>query len=141
VAGVVLTYPDISILKKAEADLLQRATRLEWQARLLSHAPVLARDLHDRTIFWNRGAEVLYGWSEEEALNRINHELLHTRFPQTLDMIRSEVLANVYWRGELSHTTADGREVVVDSQWTRSEERRVGKECRRLCRSRWSPYH
>ena len=24
---------------------------------------------------------------------------------------------------------------------TRSEERRVGKECRALCRSRWSPYH
>ena len=23
----------------------------------------------------------------------------------------------------------------------RSEERRVGKECVRLCRSRWSPYH
>ena len=23
----------------------------------------------------------------------------------------------------------------------RSEERRVGKECSRLCRSRWSPYH
>ena len=22
-----------------------------------------------------------------------------------------------------------------------SEERRVGKECRALCRSRWSPYH
>ena len=29
-------------------------------------------------------------------------------------------------------------------QWNkteRSEERRVGKECLRLCRSRWSPYH
>jgi F-type H+-transporting ATPase subunit beta len=25
--------------------------------------------------------------------------------------------------------------------YLRSEERRVGKECRRLCRSRWSPYH
>ena len=24
---------------------------------------------------------------------------------------------------------------------TRSEERRVGKECEDLCRSRWSPYH
>ena len=23
----------------------------------------------------------------------------------------------------------------------RSEERRVGKECRVMCRSRWSPYH
>ena len=25
--------------------------------------------------------------------------------------------------------------------YSRSEERRVGKECLRLCRSRWSPYH
>src|SRR3546814_3629599 len=25
--------------------------------------------------------------------------------------------------------------------WDRSEERRVGKECVRTCRSRWSPYH
>ena len=27
------------------------------------------------------------------------------------------------------------------SSKTRSEERRVGKECVFLCRSRWSPYH
>ena len=27
------------------------------------------------------------------------------------------------------------------SALARSEERRVGKECLRLCRSRWSPYH
>ena len=27
------------------------------------------------------------------------------------------------------------------SRIVRSEERRVGKECERLCRSRWSPYH
>ena len=27
------------------------------------------------------------------------------------------------------------------SRWSRSEERRVGKECTVLCRSRWSPYH
>ena len=25
--------------------------------------------------------------------------------------------------------------------YTRSEERRVGKECTSVCRSRWSPYH
>ena len=31
-------------------------------------------------------------------------------------------------------------DVSVDSQ-TRSEERRVGKECASMCRSRWSPYH
>ena len=26
-------------------------------------------------------------------------------------------------------------------QKLRSEERRVGKECNQVCRSRWSPYH
>ena len=31
--------------------------------------------------------------------------------------------------------------VVVSAGTSRSEERRVGKECVRLCRSRWSPYH
>jgi multidrug efflux pump len=29
----------------------------------------------------------------------------------------------------------------INNLTLRSEERRVGKECRRLCRSRWSPYH
>ena len=29
----------------------------------------------------------------------------------------------------------------VPHQTTRSEERRVGKECTSVCRSRWSPYH
>ena len=31
------------------------------------------------------------------------------------------------------------RAVVLDNM--RSEERRVGKECSAVCRSRWSPYH
>ena len=32
--------------------------------------------------------------------------------------------------------------VILSSKMKpRSEERRVGKECLRLCRSRWSPYH
>ena len=32
-------------------------------------------------------------------------------------------------------------QAYLKKQETRSEERRVGKECLRLCRSRWSPYH
>src|SRR3546814_7356573 len=33
------------------------------------------------------------------------------------------------------------RKVLVLYYSTRSEERRVGKECVSTCRSRWSPYH
>ena len=32
-------------------------------------------------------------------------------------------------------------EVSTSGSNTRSEERRVGKECSEPCRSRWSPYH
>src|SRR3546814_18554606 len=34
-----------------------------------------------------------------------------------------------------------GRYHLVSDGETRSEERRVGKECVSTCRSRWSPYH
>ena len=34
-----------------------------------------------------------------------------------------------------------GYEVYAACANTRSEERRVGKECASMCRSRWSPYH
>src|SRR3546814_7220375 len=34
-----------------------------------------------------------------------------------------------------------GRLATRLQAWTRSEERRVGKECVSTCRSRWSPYH
>ena len=33
------------------------------------------------------------------------------------------------------------RALVLTPTRERSEERRVGKECYALCRSRWSPYH
>src|SRR5213075_3363612 len=40
---------------------------------------------------------------------------------------------------------ADAQEIlkalVTSGARLRSEERRVGKECALLCRSRWSPYH
>jgi TldD protein len=38
-------------------------------------------------------------------------------------------------------TNLDAIAAPAGNMTVRSEERRVGKECRRLCRSRWSPYH
>ena len=35
----------------------------------------------------------------------------------------------------------DAEDALQDTLLARSEERRVGKECSLLCRSRWSPYH
>ena len=56
-------------------------------------------------------------------------------------------LARAALKRDISAGHRSVTEVITDSPWEaesmslRSEERRVGKECVRLCRSRWSPYH
>src|SRR3546814_11614972 len=41
-----------------------------------------------------------------------------------------------------THSSSTVRQLVANQQFDiRSEERRVGKECVRTFRSRWSPYH
>ena len=37
--------------------------------------------------------------------------------------------------------TAQGHQYWTNAEASRSEERRVGKECKHWCRSRWAPYH
>ena len=44
-------------------------------------------------------------------------------------------------KGVLICNTLEEAQDGVREIMERSEERRVGKECLRLCRSRWSPYH
>jgi uncharacterized protein YcbK (DUF882 family) len=56
-----------------------------------------------------------------------------------------EQLVRLFPDGKTAHLPADGTPLpgyqTALAEAERSEERRVGKECRRLCRSRWSPYH
>ena len=42
---------------------------------------------------------------------------------------------------DLMHITKNVYESLFSTVLNRSEERRVGKECASMCRSRWSPYH
>ena len=53
--------------------------------------------------------------------------------------VKKEDIAIDYQNDQL--IIAVQRKEEMNSPRFRSEERRVGKECLRLCRSRWSPYH
>ena len=50
-----------------------------------------------------------------------------------------KVVCNTDSRGLPTPQGKSPLEIVLDA--SRSEERRVGKECLLECRSRWSPYH
>ena len=59
-------------------------------------------------------------------------------YAQVISACGGKVLAQA---STLDANLRDGATGNVEAAKKRSEERRVGKECRIGCRSRWSPYH
>ena len=84
----------------------------------LANDTVFIRDLDDRIIYWNKGAERLYGWDSKSAFGQVAHDLLKTVFPQPPEEIRAQLLAQGFWKGELQHARMDGSSVLVGSNWT-----------------------
>src|SRR5947207_2117289 len=41
----------------------------------LAQAAILVRELEERTLYWNKSAEGLYGWTAEEAIGKDTFEL------------------------------------------------------------------
>ena len=108
--GVML---DITARKQTEDALREQAHLLD-----LTHDTVFVRDMNDVIRYWNRGAEELYGWSSQDAVGRISHELMQTIFPSPVEKITEQVLREGRWEGELIHRKRDGCKVVVASRWS-----------------------
>jgi stage II sporulation protein D len=83
-----------------------------------------------------RGTLTIYGKSS--GINIVNHldieSYLYGVVPREMSRL---------WSPEalMAQAVASRTYAMYIRDKDRSEERRVGKECRRLCRSRWSPYH
>src|SRR5450759_4341173 len=109
---------DMRLQRRAERERAQQAEHLRLQAKLidLAHDAIFIRDSVSRVIFWNKGAEELYGWSSQEALGRITHSLLKTHFPSSLAEVEAHLERDGRWEGELTHTRRDGSLVVVESR-------------------------
>lgn len=106
------------ILARQAADLIERTRReqeLAQRAALLdlSTDAIIVRDLAGLILYWNRGAEQLYGWLRDEALGKNIHSLLHTRFPAPLNQIEDELFRTGRWNGELIQTRRDGQVISV----------------------------
>jgi PAS domain S-box-containing protein len=67
-------------------------------------------------VSWNTGAEELYGWTAQEALGRVTHILLKTRFPIDRATVDAQLEQEGRWEGEQVHTCRDGRLVTVESR-------------------------
>lgn len=108
----------VALQRKAESHVRRHTELLD----LLSDA-VIFRDEGERVVLWNRGAEVCYGFSREEARDKHLHRLLSTRFPRPIADIRAELSATGRFEGELTHRRKDGSPVTVQSRWVVQRDR------------------
>jgi PAS domain S-box-containing protein len=102
----------MSARKLANEELREQASLLH-----LTHDTIFVRDMHNVITYWNRGAEERYGWTREEAIGKVSHQLARTIFPAPLEAIDAELWRTGHWEGELIHTKRDGTQIVVASRW------------------------
>jgi PAS domain S-box-containing protein len=118
----LLTSQAASALENARLYEDTRSTEesLREQASLLSltHDAIFVCHMNGVLKYWNRGAQELYGWTAEEAIGKVIHDLLKTIFPIAREEVAAEVMRKGRWEGELVHIKRDGRQIVVASRWS-----------------------
>ncbi|MBI4832536.1 MAG: response regulator, partial [Candidatus Lindowbacteria bacterium] len=97
--------------------LSQKVEELREVLQMQDLANILALDLECRVTRWNAGCQRLYGFTSDQAVGQIGHELLKTKFPSPLSQIRKTLWEKGRWEGELIHQSSDGRRVTVASEW------------------------
>ena len=114
---------------------IQGVDQVEWL--------VIDDGSRDRTV------EVAREHGVDHVVRLTNNKGLASGFQAGLDAalkLGADVVVNTdadnqYYGGDIPKLVAPILEGRADMVVGRSEERRVGKECHVVCRSRWSPYH
>lgn len=111
VVGAVVTFQDIT-------ERLAISSKMEQMGKMIdaSHDAIILWKLDGGIVSWNRGAEQLYGFSADEALGRVTHQLLSTVHPIHWDAIYQSLDTHGEWIGTLDHGTKSGDRVIVSSR-------------------------
>jgi len=108
----VAVKEDITERKLADEKIRAQASLLD-----LAHDAIFVRGAKDRRIlFWNQGAERLYGYSAVEAVGQDMDQRL-TPDAQVLHRTAAELEAKGEWRGEMEQACKDGV-IIVRSRAT-----------------------
>ncbi|MBD2388503.1 hybrid sensor histidine kinase/response regulator [Cylindrospermum sp. FACHB-282] len=105
-------FRDISQRKQIEQKLHEQAALLD-----ITTDAIFVKDLHDQILFWNKGAEQIYGWQKQEALGKIAGEILFQETsPQQVKALET-VIEHGSWQGELNKIKKNGDEIIIASRW------------------------
>jgi PAS domain S-box-containing protein len=100
--------------KQAEQKIREQAALLD-----ITIDAILVQDWNNQIVFWNKGAERLYGWNKEEAIaHNVNKFLYQEKQLPNFQDIQKSLNQCGLWQGELQQITKEGKEIIVASRWT-----------------------
>ncbi|MEH2281221.1 MAG: response regulator [Nostoc sp.] len=120
VIGVTCASIDISERQAALRERKLAEEKIREQAALLDVTTdaICVRDLNNKIIFWNKGAETLYGWQAKEAWGKNASELLYDEPSPEIEAALLQVISQGKWQGELTKLTKTDQEILVGSRWS-----------------------
>jgi PAS domain S-box-containing protein len=107
-------WTDITERKQAEE-------RLREQADIINraHDAIIILNFKDqRIVFWNSGAERLYGWSAGDAIGRSIGELIFADAKDCEGPLKVLLASAGEFHGEVKQVAKNGRKIIVDSRAT-----------------------
>jgi PAS domain S-box-containing protein len=109
---VVVAHTDTTVRKRMQL-------RSQEQAALLDRASdaIIVRDMEHRVLYWNKGAERIYGWKDTEVVGqKIAPNIMVDAEDHRAAV--AHLMEKGDWMGELRQRTKSGSEVVLQARWT-----------------------
>ena len=110
--NVMAMIRDITERNRAQEQIAEQAALLD-KAR----DAILVRDLEGKVLYWNNGAERIYGWTRQEAIGRNVRDLFYAD-PKKFEEVNGLTVSQGEWNGELKHRTMNRGEITVEARWT-----------------------
>lgn len=112
--GVTLTgiAADVTRHRQAEEQLREQAALLDQ-----TREAIIVNDLEGSILFWNRGAESLYGWKADEVIGSSLAGRAY-RDEESHKTAANVLFTKGVWKGELRQFAKDGKEIIVEGHWT-----------------------
>jgi len=90
--------------------------QLRYQANLIDNVSdaIISMDMAHKIVSWNKAAEKIYGWKQDEVIGRyirdiLPDELMNANNQEVVETIQK----NGFWQGEIAHLRKDGTQVKL----------------------------
>lgn len=108
--GLVIIGHDITFQRQAKELISEQTLILD-----AANDAIVMTDLQQNVIYWNKGAETIYGWAKNEAIGRKINELFCVKDMVWMDA-HEAVMKDGSWTGEVPHKTKKGQAIVVENR-------------------------